>query len=473
MAVAPFSDGTPQASQWPIPPKHFFDYELRAEIGMAGTYFYHSHIGFQAVTAAGPLTVRDAGPVPYQYDEERIIALSDVFERTDDEIESGLLSNPFVWSGETANVLVNGKGQLSSSTPSPDCGMASIDVQPGKTYRLRLIGGTALSFVTLAFEDHDELIVIEADGSYTQPVKTSYIQIGSGQRFSVLLRTKSKRQLTKKHFYMQIETRERPTVTTSYAILNYGSLDAKLPSLPKTPPLNLPPTTLGWLDHELQPLTVDDDFPPLSEVTRTVTIRTHQLIDGTIVWAQDNIPWTETFPQEPYLVSLYKNDGVEFPSYERAVANGGIDPQTRAFPANIGEVIDIVIQNTGSDNGGVDLHPFHAHGSHYWDLGSGNGTFDSLQNEASWKRTGGQPVRRDTTILYRYGKATTPGMDLGWRAWRLRVTEPGVWLIHCHILQHMIMGTRFFGSFSQLHIHSYSSFSKSYLTLTLTLTNSN
>ena len=67
MAVAPFSDGTPGASQWPIPPLHYFDYELEIEKGHAGTYLYHSHIGFQAVTAAGPLIVEDAGPIPVSY----------------------------------------------------------------------------------------------------------------------------------------------------------------------------------------------------------------------------------------------------------------------------------------------------------------------------------------------------------------------------------------------------------------------
>ena len=29
MAASLLSDGTPLASQWPIPPKHFFDYELQ------------------------------------------------------------------------------------------------------------------------------------------------------------------------------------------------------------------------------------------------------------------------------------------------------------------------------------------------------------------------------------------------------------------------------------------------------------
>ena len=448
MAVSPFSDGTPAASQWPIPPNHFFDYELETVVGMAGTYFYHSHIGFQAVTAAGALIVEDIDPPPYKYDEERIIALSDVFERTDAEIERGLQASPFEWSGETANVLVNGKGQLPGHATSPGCGPATIDVEPDKTYRFRFIGGTALSFVSLAFEEHDELTIIEADGDYTKPVNTSHLQIGSGQRFSVLFQTKARRDLTKNQFFMQIETRDRPTMTRSYAILNYISKHPreqrspfwnKKSPLPTTPPLTLPPTTLGWLDYQLQSLYPDPEFPPTSSVTRRVTVRTHQIIgSGTIVWAQDSTPWVDTFPTEPYLVSLYKNDSLVFPSYSRALANNGIDPDTKAFPANIGEVIEIVIQNTGSDVGSLDVHPFHAHGSHYYDLGSGNGTYDWEKNDERIR--GVQLARRDTTMLYKYGEKTTPGEDMGWRAWRLRVTEPGVWMVHCHILQHMIMG---------------------------------
>lgn len=441
MAVSPFSDGTPAASQWPIPPNHYFDYELETNIGMAGTYFYHSHIGFQAVSAAGPLIIEDAGTVPYKYDEERLIAISDVFEKTDVEIENGLQATPFSWSGETANLLINGKGQLPGRAASPVCELASIDVEPDKTYRFRFIGGTALSFVSLAFEGHGQLTIIEADGDYTKPVNTSHLQIGSGQRFSVLFRTKSKRDLTKNQFFMQIETRDRPTLTRSYAVLNYNYKGAKKQrglSSPLMPPITLPPTILGWLDYKLESLVPDPNFPLSTEVTRRVTIRTHQMLNNTIVWAQDNSPWMDTFPLEPYLVSLYKNNSLEFPSYDRALANDGIDPVTRAFPANIGEVIEIVVQNTGSYVGSLDAHPFHAHGSHYYDLGSGNGSYDHIANEANLQ--GVQLAKRDTTMLYKYGEKTTPGADMGWRAWRLRVSEPGVWMVHCHILQHMIMG---------------------------------
>lgn len=53
---------------------------------------------------------------------------------------------------------------------------------------------------------------------------------------------------------------------------------------------------------------------------------------------------------------------------------------------------------------------------------------------------GHQPIKRDTTMLYRYGKQIQNGTMAGFRVWRLRVTQPGAWMIHCHILQHMIMG---------------------------------
>lgn len=287
MAVSPFSDGTPGASQWPIPPNHYFDYELEVEVGHAGTYFYHSHIGFQAVTAAGPLIIEDAGPHPYAYDDERTIALADVFEKSDEEIEAGLVGNPFQWSGESANVMVNGLGQLPGKTASPSCELAVIPVEPDKTYRFRFIGGTALSFVTLAFQDHEVMTLIEADGDYVKPVNVSYLQIGSGQRFSVLFKTKSRAQLDpeKLQFFMQIETRDRPTSIRSYAVLEYKLPSSKrtpLPIVPRlslptgSPPIELPPTTLGWLDHKLLSLYPNSDFPLTSEVTRRITVRTHQ-----------------------------------------------------------------------------------------------------------------------------------------------------------------------------------------------------
>jgi FtsP/CotA-like multicopper oxidase with cupredoxin domain len=45
-----------------------------------------------------------------------------------------------------------------------------IDVEPGKTYRFRFIGATGLSLLSMAFEDHGDLTIIQVDGSeYNAP----------------------------------------------------------------------------------------------------------------------------------------------------------------------------------------------------------------------------------------------------------------------------------------------------------------
>jgi L-ascorbate oxidase len=165
MALFPFSDGTPQAAQWPIPSMHFFDYEIRVPLGMAGTYYYHSHVGIQAVSVNGPLIVKDKFGPPYEYDEERIIHFTDVFNGTNAGVTDGVLADPVSFS-ETAGILINGKCGGVASGHTCNSSLSVIDVEPGKTYRLRFIGATALTFSSFGIEGHDVLTVVEADGYF-------------------------------------------------------------------------------------------------------------------------------------------------------------------------------------------------------------------------------------------------------------------------------------------------------------------
>lgn len=294
--AAPFSDGTPLISQWPIAPGEYFDYEVHPEVGDAGTYFYHSHVGFQAITAHGPLIVEDADDKPYNYDGDISIVAADYYRKLDTDIEAGLLANPFVWSGEPDALLLNGhSGNVSFSHGFDDsCKPAIITVEPGKTYRVRFTGGTAISFVLLAIEGHSNLTIIEADGEYTKPASTDHIQIASGQRFSALLTTKTQEELDnegKSSYWIRYENRDRPTNISGYALLQYqytsngtpakGKLPAHLPSVP--------PVTLSrdlaeytrWLEYTLEPHCVTEPFPTASEVTRTVYITWNQhVVDG-------------------------------------------------------------------------------------------------------------------------------------------------------------------------------------------------
>ncbi|CAI7632070.1 unnamed protein product [Penicillium pancosmium] len=440
--TAPFSDGAPAASQWPIPAGHFFDYEVKPDVGTAGTYFYHSHVGFQAVSANGPLIVDSCDPPPFSYDEERTILLSDFFNETDKDIIDGLTSTNFTWSGETKAILVNGHSrQATNDTGS--CHLATISIKPGLSYRLRFIGATALSFISLAIESHD-ITIIEADGHNTKPLNTSFLQIGSGQRYSVLLTAKSEAELkkvNKRHFYIQLTTLARPKTLTNFAVLQYpGGIDVDLKAVPSPPPLPVAEIAQGWLDYELESLDLDQGFPKLEEVTRRIIIDVHQNVSDHVIWLQNGYDWVQNFPQSPYLIDIYNGKLDTSATNQRAIARGnGFDNITRTFPAKIGEVIEIVWQNQGTfDNGGVDAHPFHAHGRHYYDIGGGDGQYNATANEKLLDSH--RPIQRDTSVLYRYREKTKPLAPSGWRAWRIRVTDAGVWMYHCHVLQHMVMG---------------------------------
>ncbi|PVI00651.1 multicopper oxidase [Periconia macrospinosa] len=453
--VAPYSDGTPQASQWPIAPGQFFDYEIHPDVGEAGTYFYHSHIGFQQITAAGPLIVKPCEKEPYAYDEDLVLNVQDYYNKSDTTVETGLLENPFVWSGETKAILINGQSGKAQSENATDasCLPHVIKVKPDRTYRLRFIGMQVISLVTLGIEGHHELTVIEADGSLTKKAKTDHLQIAPGQRFSILLKTKSVAELeslNKTGFWIQYENRDRPANVSGYAILSYDVPSSNHPGhkvlvLPASKPLVLPQNVTDWLEYTLTPFdTSSNPFPPASAVSRTVIITVQQKVNGTTQWAQNNDIWKAANISVPYLTAIYTRGQAAIPDYDAALNNYGWDPKTLAFPAKIGEIIDIVWQNNNGPSGGWDIHPFHAHGRHYWDLGSGNSTYNADANnarlDALYQETGWTPALRDTTMQYRYAVSGVKNTTAGWRAWRLNVSEPGVWMMHCHIIAHLIMG---------------------------------
>ncbi|KAI0161988.1 Cupredoxin [Xylariaceae sp. FL1272] len=460
-AAYPFSDGTPLGSQWPIPTQHFFDYELNTT-SYGGTYFYHAHVGFQAVSAAGSLVIEDPEP-PYHYDDERTILLQELFNSTDTEWEDGVTAAKFSWKGEINSWLINGDGIsnygiVDSSTAT----LHEISVKPSTTYRFRFVAGSALSLAIFGFENHTDFKIIAADAAYTKPAPVELFQMGSGQRYDALITTKScaeLKKLGKMDYYMQLESRDRKYVVTNYAVLRYSgcggyptnSTRVSLTENPTTPPISLPSTIGGWLDYVLEPIK-PNNFPTTDEVTRRIVINAQQVANISYVWQDAGVTWTEdnsdmlnvTSPHKPYLVALYQNDTTYIPDYDAAIANGGLDPKTMTYPGKLGEVLEIVVQNVGSvtydgsTGGGLDTHPWHMHGRHYYDIGAGQGPFNA--DEAYAKLEGTNPVERDTTILYRYNATTSPNQVASWRAWRVRVEDAGVWMMHCHWLQHMIMG---------------------------------
>ncbi len=78
-------------------------------------------------------------------------------------------------------------------------------------------------------------------------------------------------------------------------------------------------------------------------------------------------------------------------------------------------------------------HPIHKHGNKMWLIGSGQGTFRwSSVEEANFNLV--DPPRRDGFATLDAPHAPT------WTAVRYQVTNPGAWVIHCHIQTHFMGG---------------------------------
>lgn len=258
-------------------------------------------MGFQASTAHGAIIVEDAEIIPYKYDQDVSLLVQDYFYENDSTIQQGLVANPFKWSGEPLSIQINGFSGNSSFSDARDasCTPYVFNVSPNTAYRLRFISNTALSLVTLGIEGHDNLTIIEADGEYTKPWSTKHIQLGSGQRFSILFKTKSQAELdetNKTSYWIRYENRDRPSNVSGYALLQYNTPGSTRPSrLPSKPPITLPRNVTNWAEFTLEALKPSEIFPKLSEVTRTVYITMRQVIlvgsysngtiNGTLQWA--------------------------------------------------------------------------------------------------------------------------------------------------------------------------------------------
>ena len=84
---------------------------------------------------------------------------------TDEVIEAGQLSVPVSYDKPQSMVLINGKGG-GSREGQEFCNdtLSVLYVEPGKTYRLRVIGANGNSHPTIGIEGHPDLTIIEADG---------------------------------------------------------------------------------------------------------------------------------------------------------------------------------------------------------------------------------------------------------------------------------------------------------------------
>ncbi|MDP2320131.1 MAG: copper resistance system multicopper oxidase [Acidobacteriota bacterium] len=211
-------DGVPGLSFHGIRPRDAYDYQFR--VHQNGTYWYHSHSGFQEqVGVYGALVIEAKDPEPFTYDREHVVLLSDWTDEDPKRVfgklkkqsdyynfhkrtlgdfmrdirEQGFkaaLADRRMWgdmrmnptdladvSGHTYTYLMNGIAPAGNWT-----GL----FKPGERVRLRFINGSAMSYFDVRIPGM-KMTVVAADGQYVQPVPVDEFRIATAETYDVIV----------------------------------------------------------------------------------------------------------------------------------------------------------------------------------------------------------------------------------------------------------------------------------------------
>ncbi len=211
-------DGVPGVSFGGIKPGETFTY--RFPLKQSGTYWYHSHTGFQEqVGVFGPIIIDPRTPAPYEYDREYVVILSD-WTFTDPHLVYSRLkkqSNYYNRQRRTLPDLVRDAGRegwsaaLASRREWARMRMDPTDISdltgaaytylvnglppaanwtglfhPGERVRLRFINASAATY----FDVHIPglpMTVVQADGNDVQPVTVDEFRIAVAETYDVIV----------------------------------------------------------------------------------------------------------------------------------------------------------------------------------------------------------------------------------------------------------------------------------------------
>jgi CopA family copper-resistance protein len=220
-------DGVPGLSFDGIAPGETFVYQF--QVRQSGTYWYHSHSGYQEQTGIyGPLVIEPPGPERYPTDRDYVVMLSDWTDENPERIYAKLkkrsdyynFAQPTVpdffrdvnakglrqalamrrmWnemrmnptdfadvSGHTYTYLMNGTAPAGNWTGI---------FKPGEKIRLRFINGSAQTIFDVRIPGL-KMTVISADGQDVEPVSVDEFRISVAETYDVIVEPQDERAYT-------------------------------------------------------------------------------------------------------------------------------------------------------------------------------------------------------------------------------------------------------------------------------------
>jgi len=211
-------DGVPGLSFAGIKPGETFEYQFN--VNQSGTYWYHSHSGYQEPTGMyGALVIDPKEPDPVSYDRDYVVMLSDWSDEKPEDIYAKLKkrSDYYNFRERTAGDLwsdIKGKGlaqtwsdrsmwnrsrmserDISDVTGytytylmngvTPNDGWVGL-FKRGEKVRLRFINGSSMTLFDVRIPGL-KMTVVASDGQNIQPVSVDEFRIGVAETYDVVV----------------------------------------------------------------------------------------------------------------------------------------------------------------------------------------------------------------------------------------------------------------------------------------------
>ncbi|XP_013415315.1 laccase-4-like [Lingula anatina] len=192
---SPHMDGVAMITQCPIPSHSTFRYEFKATT--KGTHFWHAHSGMQRADGVfGPLVVRlPPGADPhhdlYDYDlAEHYIIVTDWLG--DVTVNRFVAHHHRDGDNKPQSMLINGKGAFEPYTDDKSnrtiyTPYAVFNVTQGKRYRFRVASNGILNCPIQISVDGHNMTAITSDGKPFDPIEIESFNIFAGERYDFVL----------------------------------------------------------------------------------------------------------------------------------------------------------------------------------------------------------------------------------------------------------------------------------------------
>lgn len=302
----------------------------------------------------------------------------------------------------------------------------TIQAEQNAWISLNILGATNFHTGVFSIDEHD-MWVYAVDGGYIEPQRVQAITVSNGERYSVLVKPTGAGDFRIRHVGVTA-----PQTITGYAVLSVcadtssGVVPAWTPYETDKPWVSITGVPLSSSSVTMYSDVLARPYPaePIPERADALHVLNMKKDGASYLWAMNS---TRLEPEQ------FEGDAppLLFRQPDAQVSNNNVTLLTRN-----NTWIDLVLYASKFP---MPPHPVHKHGNKMYMIGAGRGDFTWMSVEEAVKEVPDQfnlvnPLRRDTWV-------TLPAVNSrSWMVVRYHVSNPGAWLLHCHISNHMVGG---------------------------------